>query len=280
MKSLAEQVQQAVAAYGDLPQVPFSSTMSDEDAFVATPDRLAWALAWIAANAVVGARFATNGIDALPIYHPESGWDRFLLTRRMTANQFAQESANRYGMLMVDGADAPRLVSANDEERMTLGAGLQAAPEETIAAMLEQVRQPELGTRDLGYRWKDRQRIYPTLYNVVTDLILDYPGFVVAREIFVDVEPVDGVYHPLYLHSVTKEPALIYDWFMVRYGERTAFFRAHGGYSVYQTNRGGWSTVRRQLADDDAETIRGRIMGWLRMDGREPGDGDGRGAQS
>jgi hypothetical protein len=105
------------------------------------------------------------------------------------------------------------------------------------------------------------------LYNVLTELVLDYPGIVVAREIYVDNEPIDGAYHPLYLHSVSLEPAMVYDWVLVQHGDRSCFFRAHGGYSIYETDRKGWATVKKQLRDCTAEEMRARILSWLRIEG-------------
>jgi hypothetical protein len=262
-----ELVDRATANYSELPPVPFRPDMPDADAYLATPDRLAWALGWIGANAIVQARYAGSGIDALPIFHPENGWDRFLLTRRMTAQTFRNESANRFGMLMLSGEDPPRLTKVNEETRVAFGSRLRDDPVATIDDLCSRIPHRPVPDGDLGYRWRDRQRMYPILYQVVTELIVDFPGLIAAREIFVDDQPVDGAYHPLYLHAVALKPGLVYDWFMVQFGERAAFFRIHGGQSIYETNRRGWATVKKQLADETPEAIRSRILAWLRIEG-------------
>jgi hypothetical protein len=265
--NLSEQVERAIHNYADLPPVPYREDMPESDAPYATPDRLAYALGWIVANSIVQARYADSAIDALPVYHPENGWDRFLLTRRVSSTQFAAETANSHGMVMLSGPDAPRVTLPSGKTRVALGSALRKDPDKAIADTLALFPPGQLLPLDLGMRWKDRKRVYPMLYNVITELILDYPGMVAAREIYVDNEPIDGAYHPLYLHSVALEPAMVYDWVLVQYGERSCFFRAHGGYSIYETDRKGWSTVKKQLSENTPEEARKRILGWLRIEG-------------
>ena len=109
---IRELVDLAIRNYGELEQVPLADDIPEDVAYLATPSRLGFALGWVVANAVVTARYATSGIDALPVYHPEHGWDRFLLTRRTTGKTFANEIANRFGMLMIDRKNPPRLTSS------------------------------------------------------------------------------------------------------------------------------------------------------------------------
>lgn len=265
--NIREQVERAVQNYADLPQVPLSDDISDDDAYLATPDRLTYALGWIVANQIVNARYADSAIDALPVYHPESGWDRFLLTRRISGERFAAETANAYGMIMLTGDDAPNITLPSGKVRLSLGKALQNDPEKAVADALALFPPGQLLPLDLGMRWKDRKFVYPMLYSVVTDLIVDYPGLVAAREIFVDNQPVDGAYHPLHLHGAALEPTMVYDWMLVQYAERACFFRVHGGYSIYETDRGGWSTVKKQLSQESAEDARKRILSWLRIEG-------------
>lgn len=267
---IREQVELAIRNYSELEPAPFSPEMSEETAYLATPDRLAFALGWVVANQIVQARYADSAIDALPIYHPEQGWDRFLLTRRLTADRFRNEAANRYGMVMLDGSDAPRVTKASGTTRLALGKALQRDPEQAARELLALFPPGPLLPKELGYRWQDRKRIYPMLYNVVTELVLEHPGVVAAREIYVDDQPVDGAYHPLYLHSVSPQPGVVLDWFLVQHGERAVFFRAHGGQVIYETDRRTWSTVKKQLAENDAETAKRRIKNWLRLDGGAP----------
>lgn len=265
---IREQVELAIRNYAELEQVPLNDDTPEDVAYLATPDRLSFALGWVVANAIVAARYADSAIDALPVYHPENGWDRFLLTRRTTGKAFASEPANRFGMVMVDGDDAPRLTKPSGADKLALGAALRENPEKAIASVLAEVRAGSLLPLDLGMRWRDRQRNYPRLYQAVTELVVEYPGVVAAREIFVDDQQVDGAYHPLYLHGAAPQPAMLYEWFLIQYGDRAAFFRVHGGQSIYETERGGWSTVKSQLsAEESVEGIKQRLKAWLRIEG-------------
>lgn len=266
--NVRELVQRAIEHHEGLPPAPFSDDMPDSTAYLATPDRLAYALGWIVASAIVNARFADSGIDVLPVFSPESGWDRFLITRKTTADIFRSESANRFGMIMLSGEDAPRITNPSGETKLALGALLREDPERAIEEAVALVRSRALPKPDLGKRWKDRQQKYPLLYSAVAEIIVDYPGTIAAREVFVDNQPVDGKYHPLYLHGAAIQPALVYDWFLIQNGERAAFFRVHGWQSIYETERGGWSTIKRQLAQEaDAAGVRSRLLSWLRLEG-------------
>src|SRR3954471_15421234 len=92
-------------------------------------ERLTYALGWIVANLIVAARYQDSAIDALPVYHPEHGWDRFLLTRRVSCLQCTDEPADHFGMIMLDGEDPPRLTHPNGETRIALGSLLRADPD-------------------------------------------------------------------------------------------------------------------------------------------------------
>ena len=64
---------------------------------------------------------------------------------------------------------------------------------------------------------------------------------------------------------------MTYDWVLLQLGEQAAFLRVHGNQSIYETDRKGWSTVRRQLSqEDDPERIKQRLRNWLRVDGAAP----------
>jgi hypothetical protein len=268
--NVREQVELAVRNYAELPPAPLSDELPEEQHYLATPDRLAFALGWVVANAIVGARYADSALDALPVYHPENGWDRFLLTRRVSGDPFVGEPADSFGLIMMTGDDAPVITLPSGKLVLALGQQLRDDPDAAIAAAVAQFEPTGLPSNDLGKRWADRQQHYPTLFNALTELILERPGLVVAREIFVDDQPVDGAYHPLYLHAVALKPAMTYDFFLVQMGEQAAFMRVHGGQSIYETERKGWSTVRRQLNQDDPERIKQRIRNWLRLDGGAP----------
>lgn len=263
--NIREQVERAIQNYTDLPPAPFSEDMPDELSYLATPDRLTFALGWVVANAIVGARFADSAIDALPIYHPEHGWDRFLLTRRTTSTRFSQETANRYGMIMLSGDDAPIITKPSGAPRLSLGKLLHSDPERAVAEAVALFAPGQLLPLDLGYRWNERKRVYPMLFNAVTELVVEQPGVVAAREIYVDNEPVDGAYHPLYLHGVALVPGVVYDWFLVQHGGRAVFIRNHGGQSIYETDRKTWSTVKKQLGDETDEGLAQRLRNLLRI---------------
>ncbi len=245
-----------------------SPSPDDPDKFtgIETPDRLAFALGWIAANVVIQRRYRRCGIDALPIYHPENGWDRFLLTRRVTSQEFKDEPANSYGMIMLDGEDAPRLTTPGGKTILSMGQGMREDPVNTLKAMLKRIPRDEMPEGKHGGRWKQRRRTYPRLYRAVTETLLEQPGLVAAREIFVDDKPIDGAYHPLYLHGATLEPKILYDWMMVQLGRWAVFVRTHGGQTIFETERRTWSTVKKQLSDEeDYEGIKRRLEGFLRI---------------
>lgn len=272
--SFRDQVALAIRNYEGLPSLALTDDMPEEQRHLATPDRLVFALGWVVANAIVGARFADSAIDALPIYHPEHGWDRFLLTRRLTAPAFAQEPADSFGLIMLSGEDAPRVTHGSGDTRLALGTLLREDPDAALVQLLELFPPYGLAAPDkMGYNWPERQKQYPRLYEAVTQLVLENPGLVVAREIYVDDQPVDGAYHPLHLHGVALQPKMVYDWFLVQHGDRACFFRIHAGQSIYETNRGGWATVRKQLAaEESVEAIKGRIKAWLRIEGEPSPD--------
>lgn len=263
-----EQVELAIANYTNLPTAAAVNELSDDQTYLATPDRLAFALGWVVANAIVSKRYADSAIDALPIYHPDTGWDRFLLTRRVTSKQFNGENANKYGMLLLSGDDAPLLTTPGGTTRLALGAALRKDSDAAIASVLDLFPRGPLLPLDLGNSWKDRKRVYPLLYNAVTEIILEHPGVIAAREIFVDTEQVDGAFHPIKLHTVVTRPQLVYDWFLVQSSDRAAFFRTHGNASIYETDRGTWSTVPKPIGLDTPDEMKRRILEWLRIDTR------------
>ena len=61
---------------------------ADLDTHLKVPDRQVYTWGWATASAIVRARYADSAIDALPVIHPDHGWDRFLLTRRVTDKVF------------------------------------------------------------------------------------------------------------------------------------------------------------------------------------------------
>lgn len=276
---ISEQVQTAVRNYRDLPRIPLDDSISPDSLYMATPDRLAYALGWIAANAIVAARFLPSAIDVLPVFHPRNGWDRFLITRRVSCRNYANEPADKFGLLMLSGEDAPRLTTGGGKTRLALGQALQDDPNAAIEELISQIPAPrpeggkhsrcphELATR------------YPLFYNVATETIVENPGVVAAREVFIDDQAIDGQFHPLYLHSVALSnsgpgdragmnlPVMVYDWFQLQYGDLFAFFDTAGARAIYRTDHNTWSRVRKQLQDEPDSLVKDRISNWLRIGG-------------
>src|SRR4029079_7184293 len=111
---------------------------------------------------------------------------------------------------------APIIKRPAGEQKLALRSRLRDDPDAAVAETVAQFPPRALPNPDLGKRWKDRQQNYPLLYETVAGIVADYPGTIAAREIFVDNQPVDGKYHPLYLHGAATQPALVYDWFLIQ----------------------------------------------------------------
>lgn len=280
--NLQEKVQTAVTNYDGLRQIPFDDSITPEDFYMATPDRLAYALGWIVASEIVRARYVGSAIDVLPVFHPEHGWDRFLITRRVTCNVHQHEPADRWGLIMLDGDDAPRLTTASGKTRVSLGQALREDPEQAVRDALRYIPRPGIDEGEHRRCPHTRAKRYPLYYDVVTELILEHPGLVATREIYIDDEEIDGQYHPLHLHAVEITPMgpgdrtganiarMTYNWFQLQYGELFGFFDIRGSRTVYRTDRGTWSRVRKQLNEEPDENVKPRIASWMRFDGLEP----------
>lgn len=281
---LRELIDLAVANYADLPENPLTDTTDPESLYTATPSRLGYALGWIIASEIVYARFPKSAIDVLPVFHPDNGWDRFLITRRVSGKAFANQPANEFGMIMLDGDDPPRYTSPGGKLRVAAGQAFIEDPETVMAAILKRIPAPPMGKSDnerlLQY---ERAPKYPMLMRAVTELIVEYPGLTAAREIYIDDKEIDGQYHPLYLHAAeltalgpddrsgANMATTTYRWFQLQYGELFAFFDKRGNRSVYRTDRGTWSRVLRQLDQEETvEDAKRRLKGWLRLDGLSP----------
>jgi hypothetical protein len=276
---LREQVNTALSSYANLPPIQLDETISPETFYLATPDRLAFALGWVVANQIVQARFASSAIDALPVFHPEHGWDRFLLGRRVSGAAFKYQPANEFGMLMLAGDDAPGLTTPGGKTRLALGEALRSAPEVAIQELLALIPQPSVGSSpENRVTCREQAPHYPAYFNAVTEMILEHPGLVAAREIYIDDQPIDGQYHPLHLHAVDLLPEgqginaarITHNWFQLQVGDLFAFFDRRGGRAVYRTERGTWSRVRLQLNEETEDRIKPRIAGWLRLNGAQP----------
>lgn len=286
MISVSEQVALARENYGGLGAVPFSETTDPADLYLATPDRFAYALGWIVANQIIQARFPSAAIDVLPVFHPENGWDRFLITRRVSSHIFNALPADELGRIMLTGDNAPRFVLPAARVRLGLRDLLLRDADDAIAQVLAHIPKKPGGVGDLKrMRPSERAPRYPEILAAVTELLLEHPGLVPSREIYIDDEQIDGQFHPLHLHAVELStygpgdrhganlPVLTYNWIQVQYRELFAFIDRRGNRAVYRTDRATWARPRVQIEDEPAERVKERIAGWLRLNGASPEPG-------
>jgi hypothetical protein len=284
---LRELVDLAVRQYSGIPENPLTEGIDPEQLYTATPNRLGYVLGWIIASEIVYARFLKSAIDLLPVFHPEAGWDRFLITRRTSAASFAFQPANEFGMLMLDGDDPPRYTSPGGKLRVEAGQAFVSEPQSTIEAILKRIPTPATGEA-AGYRIHTYERAphHPLYMRAVAELIAEYPGLTAAREIYIDDKEIDGQFHPLHLHAAeltsmgpgdragANIATTTYRWFQLQYGETFAFFDRRGTRSVYRTDRATWSRVTRQLdKETSVDDVKERIKGWMRLDGKSPSPG-------
>ena len=280
----SELIEIATNNYRDLAPIPLDDSIRPETFYRATPSPLGYAYGWIVASEIVNARFEETGVDVLPVFHPENGWDRFLITRRVSGSAFRYQPANEFGMLLLDAERQISYTSPGGKLRVPVADGLEDSPDSVVEAILRYVNPPRLGSRDeirlLEHEVAPR---YPSILQAVTELIVEHPGLVAAREIYIDDEEIDGQYHPLYLHAAeltsmgpddrhgANVATTTYRWFQLQIGELFAFMDMRGARTVYRTDRQSWSRVKKQLADEETvEEMKARIKGWLRLDGHEP----------
>lgn len=258
-----DQIRRAIEHYSDLePQrIPVDDPDTPE---LAMPDRLAYALGWALASAVVSSRFLTAAIDVLPVYHPEHGWDRFLVTRRVSCKLHAEEPADSRGTLWLGEEDAP-VFTVGQSVRLALGTLCRTDPAEAIRRLLYAVPAPRLRQGDHSGCAHVLARAYPVVYRVVADLVIDYPGLIAARELFVDDEQVDGAYHPLYLATGAKVKGWTYEYVQLVYGDQIVFLRADGKLMTFEREPGTWRTVG-ELPLDDPAALRSRVAEALRLE--------------
>ena len=234
-------------------------------------DRSTYVLGWVVANAIVAARYHDSALDALPVEHPETGWDRFVLTRRMSCDAYRDEPADAFGYIMLTGEDAPRLTYPNGETRLALGRSLRDDPTGAIGQVLELLPTTGLASGDHTMCWHQRAPQYAMLYAAVTNLIVTYPALLAGREVVVDDSLVDGTYHPLYLHTSGRSAPITYDWFVLEHHDAVAFTRINGAQTVYRTETGNWSTVARPLPFDSVDDLTRRLRACLLIAGDPEG---------
>lgn len=208
---------------------------------LATPDRLAYAVGWVLAAAIVTSRYRSSAIDVLPVYHPEHGWDRFLVTRRVSCRHCATEPADSHGTLWLGEDDAP-VFTVGQGVRLALGALCREDPAEAMRRLLFVTPAPRLRQGDHATCPHVRAERYPMLYRVTAELIADYPGLIVARELYVDDQPIDGAYHPLYTASGARLTGWTYDYLQFLAGERIVFLTIDGRLATFEVEPGIWRT--------------------------------------
>lgn len=285
-RRLTEQVALARANYEHLTPIAFAESTDPADLYLATPNRFAYALGWIVANQIVQARFPSAAVDVLPVFHPENGWDRFLITRRVSSHIYNTMPADELGRIMLSGDDAPRFVQPSSRTRIGLGAALKRDPEVAIGHVLERIPEKPGGVGTLKtMRPSERAPRYPEFYAAVTELLLEHPGLVPSREIYIDDEQIDGQFHPLHLHATELSsygpddrhganlPVVTYNWIQLQYQDRFAFLDRRGNRAVFRTDRETWARPRVQLDEEPADRVKTRIAGWLRFDGAAPDPG-------
>ena len=232
-----------------------------------TPSLRSYLLGWITANAIVQHRYRDSAIDVIPIEHPDNGWDRFLITRRTACALRHHERANSFGLILLGGDEGPYLAAADETKLLALGTSLVEDPEGSIQQLLELIPAPSLVSGDHSNCWHRRAAdIYPMLYTLLTHILIANPGFIAARELYVDDEAVDGAYHPLYIHTAGTSTGFTYDWFGLQYEERLAFIRLHAHQAVYRTERETWATPNPRLVDLNWSEINSQISTWLQLD--------------
>lgn len=279
---LQQLVATATANHAALAPVSVAPDTSPDALYLATPDRLAFALGWLLAAEVIAARHATSGIDALPVYHRERGWDRFVLTRRVTGRAYASRMADEFGQIRVGGSDAPVLITP-DRARLRLGAALQQHADAALAALLERIPNPgNDAATPLHLTKSEVATAYPTIMRAVAELIATTPGLTAAREIYIDAEQIDGTFHPLHLHNAelstygpgdrhgSPQPVLTYNWVQLQLGESFAYIDRHGARIIYRTDAGTWRRAPHGVAGHDVDAVLRRMRGWLRLDGHAP----------
>lgn len=224
------------------------------------------AAAWTAAATIVGLRYADSAIDALPVQHPEYGWDRFLLTRRVSCQACATTSADEFGQISLRGEGAPLLLHPDGSTAVALGPLLADDPEAALAAIEAHMAPIGLTDSDHTNCWHSMAPAYPRIFGAVAELVLAYPELEALREIVVDAEFADGTMHPIHLHTGGQALGDIYDWWALLAEEYVAFVHIDGRQSIYQSPHGTWSSVTKQLDTETDSAMKERLRGWLRLD--------------
>ena len=281
---ISELVKQATDNYEDLAPIPLDDSIQPETFYRATPSPLGYAYGWILASAIVNARYEKTAVDVLPVFHPENGWDRFLITRRVSGTAFQYQPANEFGMLLLDSERKISYTSPGGKPRVAVGERLREGDQSVVDEILRHIDPPPLGSiEENRLREHEEAPDYPDILRAIAELIVENPGLVAAREIYIDDQEIDGQYHPLYLHAAeltnmgpddrygANIATTTYRWFQLQLGELFAFADMRGIRAVYRTDRQTWSRVKKQLTDEESlEEKKARFKAWLRLDGHVP----------
>ena len=255
------------------------SEMDLDSLYLSTPNRLAYALGWISAAAVISSRYESSAIDVLPVFHPDNGWDRFLITRRVSCAECEDEPADRFGLISLSGDGAPSMVMPRSGDAVSFGDQLQKEPAQALERLIGAVPNPGLSRGDHNECVHTVAGAYPELVNVVARMIVEHPGLVVCREIYIDDRQIDGEFHPLYLHAV-ELPARVegerppgpvatttYNWFQFQHGDWFAFMSIDGRRAIYQADQTTWRRASSAPIDERDGPVASQIAAWLRLDG-------------
>lgn len=231
------------------------------------PNRRGYALGWLAASQIVADRFLDSAIDAIPVLHPERGWDRILITRRTSCRLLGDEPSNAFGMIELASRNAPRLTNPDGEVLLSLGDLFEADATNALDKLRAHFARIGLVEGDHAECAHQHATNYPHLYGVIARLIADYPDLTAAREIVVDDQIIDGAYHPLYVHTAERGEPLRYDWFALQSASTgfTAFVRINGRQSVFRTDRHTWASPQVRLNSLSEAEVRRTVLSWLRV---------------
>ena len=230
----------------EMPDAPVTETIGAKRADVVA--------AWQIANELVQVHYEQGAIDAFPIYSEEAGLEKFMLTRRLACVVHNSDLPDQFGTIQLVGDYAPRYVRENRTFAL--------ADKSSISAEFADVDEELAGHERCWHRYATQ---YPRIFQVVSELIAEYPEVSAAREIYVDKEFVEGTYHPLYLHSFVQDPMMVYDWFAIEAGDWAVFMKITGEATIFRSESGTWRFIGAVMKDKTAEELKAQFIEWLHL---------------